>query len=76
MKLKMKSKLNQTIGMSASIAVVNTAQRWNEIKLLNITIEIKNKVPEYEIEMKLKLKQNTGMSVDIAVVNTAQDKIK
>ena len=37
-----------------------------------LTIEIKNEVPEYEIEMKLKLKQNIGISVDIAVVQTAQ----
>ena len=40
--------------------------------LLNRKIEIKNKVPAYEIKMKLRLKQNIGMSVDIAVVNTAQ----
>ena len=31
-KLKMKSKLKQNIGMSVHIAVVDTTQKWNDIK--------------------------------------------
>ena len=34
-KLKMKLKLKQNIGMSVHIAVVNTTQKGNDIKLLN-----------------------------------------
>ena len=44
----MKLKLKQNIGMSVHIAVVETTQKGNKIKLLNIKIEIENK------EMKLK----------------------
>ena len=69
----MKLKLKQHIGMSVDIAVVNTAQRWNKIKLLNITIEIKNEGPEYEIKMKFKLKQNIGMSVHIDIEVTENE---
>ena len=64
----MKLKLKQNIGMSVHIAVVETTQKGNEIKLLNIKIEIENQVMENE----LKLKQNIGMSVDIAVIDTVQ----
>ena len=46
MKSKMESKFNQNIGMSVSIAVVNTLQNWNEIKLLNRKIEIQNEILE------------------------------
>ena len=56
----MKSKLNQNIGMSVSIAVVNTVQK--KIKFLNEKIEIQNEMMENQIE-----KQNSGMSVDIEV---------
>ena len=45
----MKSKLNQNIGMSVSIAVVNTVQKW-KIKFLNRKIEIQNQIMENQIE--------------------------
>ena len=35
MKLKMKLKFKQNIGMSVEIAVVTTAQKYQKIKLLN-----------------------------------------
>ena len=38
----MKSKLNRNIGMSVSIAVVNTVQKFKEIKFLNRKITIRN----------------------------------
>ena len=44
----MKLKLKQNIGMSVHIAVVDTKHNGNEIKLMNIKIQIENK------EMKLK----------------------
>ena len=44
----MQFKLNQNIGMSVDIAVVDTLQKWNEIKLLNGKIRIKNWLPENE----------------------------
>ena len=33
--IKMKINLKQNIGMSVHIAIVDTTQKWNEIKLLN-----------------------------------------
>ena len=45
----MKSKLNQNIGISVSIAVVNTVQKW-KIKFLNRKIEIQNQIMENQIE--------------------------
>ena len=69
--LKMKLKLKPNIGMSLHITVVDTTQKWNEIKLLNRKIEIENEVKEIKSKMKLKSKQNIGMSVHVAVVNTA-----
>jgi len=44
--LKMKLKLKQNIGMSVHIAVIDTTQKWNEIKLLNREIEMENWVRE------------------------------
>jgi len=38
--------LNQNVSMSDNIAVVNTVQKQNEIKLLNKKLEIKNEVKE------------------------------
>ena len=59
--MKMKSKLNQNIGMSVSIAVVNTVQKQsrikNKMKSLIRKIEIENEVMEKKSNMKLKLKQ-------------------
>jgi len=37
-----KNELKQNIGMSVHIATVDTTQKWNEIKLLNRKIEIRN----------------------------------
>ena len=64
--------------MSFHIAVIDTTQKWNEIKLLNRKIETGNEVKEYQIRIKLRLKQKIGMSVAIAVINTEQkyNKIK
>ena len=61
--LKMKLKLKPNIGMSLHITVVDTTQKWNEIKLLNTKIEIENEVKEIKLNIKLRLKQNIGMSV-------------
>ena len=46
----MKLELKQNIGMSVHIAVVDTTQKGNEIKLLNRKIWIKNEVREMEIK--------------------------
>jgi len=40
----MKLKFKQNIGMSVDIAVVNTEQKYNEIKLLNRKLVIENEV--------------------------------
>ena len=45
--------------MSVHIAVIDTTQKWNEIKLLNRKIEIENEVKEMKLKIKLKLKQNS-----------------
>ena len=66
MKSKIKSKLNQNIAMSVSIAVVNTAQ--DKIKFLNKKTEIQNQIMENQIE-----KQNIGMSVDIDIEVTKNE---
>ena len=63
----MKSKLNENIGMSVSIAVVNTVQKQNEVT----ENEIKSEKCSNG-KMNSKLNQNIGMSVSIAVVNTVQ----
>ena len=44
--IKINSKLNPNIGRSVSIAVVNTIQKLNKIKLLNRKIEIQNEMME------------------------------
>ena len=44
--IKTNSKLNPNIGRSVSIAVVNTIQKSNKIKLLNRKIEIQNEIME------------------------------
>ena len=68
----MKLELKQNIGINVHIAVVDTKQKWNEIKLLNGKIEIENEVKDVKFKMILKLKQNIGMSVYIAVIKTKQ----
>ena len=40
--------------MSVDIAVVNTAQKWNRIKLLNRKIEMENEIMENEIKVQTK----------------------
>ena len=52
----MKLKLKQNIGMSVDIAVVDTVQKWNKIKLLNRKIEIENEVTENEIKNEIYVK--------------------
>ena len=50
----MKLELKQDIGMSVHIAVVDTKQKGNEIKLLNRKIYIENEVKEMKLKMELK----------------------
>ena len=51
----MKSKLNRNIGMSVSIAVVNTVQKFKTIKFLNRKITIRNEIMENQIENYIKV---------------------
>ena len=60
--------LNQNIGMSVSIAVVNTLQKQKKNNFLTKNIEIQNEIMENQIE-----KQNIGMSVDIEIEVTEND---
>ena len=50
MKSKIKSKFKQNIGMSVNIAVVDTVQKWNKIKLLYWKMEIEIEVTENELK--------------------------
>ena len=52
----MKSKLNQNIGMSVSIAVVNTAQKQKKNKVFEQKIEIQNEIMENQIENHIKVR--------------------
>ena len=55
MKSKMKLKFKQNIGMSVNIAVIDTVQKWNKIKLLYRKIEIENEVMDNEIKNEIKV---------------------
>ena len=50
-KIKMKLKLKQKIGMSVHSAV-GTTHNGNEIKLMNIKIQIENKEIKWKMELK------------------------
>ena len=52
----MKSKFKQNIGMSVNIAVVDTVQKQNKIKLLNREVKIENYVPENKTKNKVQVK--------------------